>query len=447
MGGKVKTEYSLRGASHGFLTSGAHTLVQEFTAQQPKLSHFPELFVSARHNVDAMPAGTTMSTRLLIAAVFISLAGLFALVGRWGANANVDVTATNVPAWELARSGTLEVPYLEGNTPWVVPDKDGRLVSNRSPGLIATALPSYAASQPDDFTNAPGTLTALALTLGSVWLIFRLLRRDFELPFALSATVVFALGTTTWTISAAQLWPHGPGQFWGALALTAAASRRHISTGLAFAGAILARPIMAVAAAVMGLRQSWQERDWRPATKIAAASMIGVALLVSYNRWLFGEWSVNGGQPSKLTVGAVERFDLSDYLINLYQMFIGWPNGFLLFTPVIGLAVLGAISAWGNIPNWAKSGATAGLIYLLVHAALNRASGGMPIFYRYPLEAITLAAPALAWGSHHLWKGRGLRRWLLIYSAAFSIVFMAIDVFFISCRTATPELLSCQLFG
>ena len=388
-----------------------------------------------------------MSTRILIAAVFLSLAGLFTLVGRWGTTGNVDVTATNAPAWELTRNGTLEVPYLEANNPWVIPDKDGRLVSNRSPGLIAVALPSYAASRPDDFTNAPGTLTALSFTLGSLWLIFRLLRRDFELRFALSATVVLALGTATWTISASQLWPHGPGQFWGALALTAAASRRHISTGLAFVGAILVRPIMAVAAAALGLGQSWRERDLRPAAKIAATSAVGVALLVAYNRWLFGDWSISGGQASKFTVGAVERFDLIDYLVNLYQMFIGWPNGFLLFTPVIAVAAFGAISAWGNIPNWAKSGATAGLIYLLVHAALNRASGGMEIFYRYPLEAITLAAPALAWGGHHLWKRGGLPHWVLIYSAAFSIVFMTIDAFYISCRTATPELLSCHIFG
>ena len=412
-----------------------------------RIQPFPEHPISMRHNIEAMAPSSNAGTRLLIAAVFISLAGLFVMVGRWDIHGNVDAIATGVPAWELARNGTLEIPYLERISNFLVPDKDGRLVSSRTPGLIATALPSYLVSQSDDFSLAPSTLTALVLTLASVWLIFRLLRRSFELPFALSAAVVLALGTTTWTVSAAQLWPHGPGQFWAALALTAAAARRDASTGLAFVGSILVRPVMAVAAAVFGLGQSWRERDWRPAAKIAATSVIGVVLLVSYNRWLFGEWNIRGGQSSSLTVGAVQRLNPLEYLANLYQLFIGWPNGFLLFSPVIAVAGFGAIFTWRNIPNWARSGAMAGLIYLLVHAALNRASGGMPIFYRYPLEAITLAAPALAWGGHHIWNRGGFPKRLLTVSTAFSIVFIAVHAFVTSCRIATPELLSCQIFG
>jgi hypothetical protein len=33
------------------------------------------------------------------------------------------------------------------------------------------------------------------------------------------------------------------------------------------------------------------------------------------------------------------------------------------------------------------------LVYLLVHLRLNRASGGLPLDYRYPLEPLMLAAP------------------------------------------------------
>lgn len=394
-----------------------------------------------------MSKGDRIPGRVKTAATFVLLGVLFALVGRWGVMANVDVIATDVPAWRLATEQTFEVELLADVNPWIVPDEQGRPVSNRTPGLIGTAYPAYLVTQPGSFTNYPGTLTALLMTLGALYILFRLLLRQFDQDFSLATVVVFALGTTTWTISASQLWPHGPGQFWLALALLGAATSRYSGTGSAFGLAIFTRPITAVPAAVVGLRQAWVERSWWPVIKTGVLSGLGLLSLVAYNRWLFGSANVVGAQSRSVVSRTFETYDLLDYLENLLAMFIGIPNGFLLFSPVVAVAGVGAVRIWRSIPQWARSGALAGLAYLLVHAAANRASGGMAIFYRYPLEALALAAPALAWGAHHLWQRGGWGWRILTYTSIFSIALQILNAFFISCQSDFDFPSICRVIG
>jgi hypothetical protein len=372
---------------------------------------------------------------------------LFVLVARRGPDVNIDVLATNAAAWRLGTSGTLEVEEFEGITPWLVEDKHGRLVSNRPPGLIGIAVPAYWLTGSEDFTNGPGSLTAVVSTLGAVALLLMLLLRHFEPLFATAAVVVFALGTTTWTVSSAQLWPHGPGQLTAALCLTVFAQDRYLLTGLAGACAIVIRPVAAVYVSALGILRSWQLRSIWPLLQIGATSLVGMVGLLVYNRWLFGAWSISGGYSDAFTSGAIERFTLSGYLENLLATFAIPPNGLLLYSPIVAVAAVGCQRAWGSIPGWARSAALAGLLYVLVHAALNRASGGMPIFYRYPLEGLTLALPALTWGADHLWRGRRFGRGVLVFSALFSVGLLIANAFYLECRDPAASLLACRLVG
>ena len=386
---------------------------------------------------------TERRERWITMTVFAAIALLYVLFGHYGTDSNIDVLATNGPAWQLAVNGTLEVDFLEGKTPWLVEDKFGRTVSDRSPGLIATALPAYLLTRPKNFTNGPGTFTALILTLASVYLIFRLVRRELDFPAALIGACVLGLGTLTWSTSAQELWPHGPGQFWAALALTALAVERYWSAGLAYAAAITLRPVTAVAAAALGIAEAWRKRSIAPALKMAATSAIGVAVVVIYNRWLFGVINIGGGQGVPFDEGQLSRYDLGGYLSNLYEMFIGLPNGFLLWSPIVAVAAIGMAMVWRQIPGWARSGAIAGLVYLLVHAALNRASGGATMFYRYPLEAITLAAPALIIGGVHLWRRGPVTERVVAAAIIASVMVNLIRGFFITCYAFSPQALSC----
>ena len=178
---------------------------------------------------------------------------------------------------------------------------------------------------------------------------------------------------------------------------------------------------------------------------IGSISAIAVALLLLYNWAIFGEVSVRGGYSSSATTGAVERFTILDYLRNVFAMFIGAPNGFLLLSPVLGVATFALIRYWKQVPGWARSGVLAALTYLLVHAFFNRASGGLPVMYRYPLEAITLASAALGFAAWTLARESRLGRRILVVTAVLSIVIQGYYVFVVSCVVLNPDLNTCFL--
>ncbi len=351
---------------------------------------------------------------LLLLAVIVTL---FILRGHWGTEGNPDTVAVGVAAWQLANAKTLDLSDFESIADnqthldrWYVFDRQGRIVSNRAPGLIALATPAYLAWPDRDFTNAPATLVALILTTLAIVVSWRVFTRLVDVRFATVAAAILALGTTTWIVSASEMWPHGPDQFWAAMVAAAVCSGSYSTAGVAFAISVTTRPVTAVFAAVTGIGEGWRLRSFKPVIRIGLISTLGLAALMAYNRWRFGTWDVRGGYSANFTSGAVERFDLMDYVANVLQMFIGGRHGFLVVSPILGLSLYGALRTWKQLPGWSKTLAYAALGYLLFHAFLNRASAGMTAYYRYPLEAIVLAGPFLLLGAYALWsRGKGWR--------------------------------------
>jgi len=377
---------------------------------------------------------------------------LFVWNARWDELANPDSEAAAIAAWQLSQNGTLDLSGYEAITEnldtlqiWFVPGRDNTIVSNRPPGLIGIAFPSYLIAGSSRFSIIPSTVTAMVLTMTSLVLVWWLLRRLTEPGFATVATGVLALGTTTWAISSSELWPHGPDQFWASIALVGLSTGGSALAGIAFALSILTRPITAVFAAAAGLLEAWRQRSWKPALIIGSISVVGLVLLLAYNWAIVGTLSVRGGYSSSVTTGAVERFTILDYLRNVFAMFIVPPNGFLLLSPVLGVATFALIRYWKRVPGWARSGALAALAYLLVHAFFNRASGGLPVMYRYPLEAITLASAALGFASWTLARESQTGRKILLVSAVLSIAIQVYYIFVISCAVLNPDLNTCFL--
>ena len=375
-----------------------------------------------------------------IVVLLIVLAPLFLWNAAWDESANPDAEAAAIAAWQLSQTGTLDlsgyevvVENLDSLSRWFVEGRDDTIVSNRPPGLIGVALPSYAIAGANQFSIKPSTITAMLLTVISLIIVWGLLRKTTDTGFATVAAGVLALGTTTWAISSAQLWPHGPDQLWAAIALAGMSVERHTIAGGAFALLILTRPVAAFFGAASAISESFQKRSWRPILVIGAISSVGLAVLVAYNLAVYGELTIRGGYPSTVTSGAVERFAVADYLRNVWAMFFGGSNGFLLLSPVLGVASYALVRYWRRVPSWARSGALAGLVYLLVHSALNRASGGLPLMYRYPLEAITMASAGFGIASWILAKESSTGRKALIVSSVLSIAIQVYYVFFLSC--------------
>ena len=382
----------------------------------------------------------------------VGIVVLFAMNGRWGQEANPDAVAVGVPAWQLSLNGSLDLTGIDAIRDnqdelnrWYVFDKQGRIVSNRAPGLIALAYPSYLAFGGERFSNGPATLVALLLTVGAIALCWRLFAQETSKNFATGAAVVLALGTTTWSVSSSELWPHGPGQFFAALAMSSLAIGAYGKTGLAFAGGMLMRPLTGVFAATVGFAESWRLRRIGPLVRVGAAAFLGFALVIAYNRWLFGTWSLTGGYGDSFTTEAVGRLTPLGYLGNVTSMFVGLRHGVLTTSPALGVAAVAAFIHRKQLKGWMKSGVLAALLYMLVHAALNRASGGMAMFYRYPLEAIVLASPALLVGARRLWDSSQRGRTILVATAVLSILLQLMNVFLLECVVNDPNSGVCQL--
>lgn len=378
-------------------------------------------------------------------ALVLILVPLFAVNARWGESANIDVTAAAAPSWRLVEAGTLDMTQYESQNPWFVVDRKGRLVSDRPPGLIAASLPMYFLWRVDPFTHAPATLTSLLATLAAVlivwWLALPLVGRGAALVGALT----LAIGTTTWSISSAQMWPHGIGQLMAMLTVAGLAAHRYLAAGLASATAITIRPITAVYSALIGLGMAWRSRELRIAVKYGATAVSGVIAVVVYNRLIFGQWTLRGGHEAGLLGGFGGDYGPRAYLANLSATFVGLRHGLFTLSPIVLTATVGAVMNRSRIHGWAKTAALSGLGYLLVHAAFNRASGGAELFYRYPLEALALASVALIVGAAEWYRESTMGRWLIMSTAIFSVSMQFVNVFYVSCLRANPETLACFL--
>ena len=384
---------------------------------------------------------------LVIVAVVI--VPLFALIARWGPEGNPDALAAAYPAWHFVNNGTLdhsEVAFiaddLERLDIWFLETSDGAVVSNRAPGLIGLATLGYLALGRPTFTAGPATAVALLTTVFAVLVMWRVMSRLVGRRFATAGALVLALGTTTWWVSATELWPHGPGQLWASLAVASVAAGSYAKAGWAFALAVVTRPVTAVMAAVTGLAESFRLKTVKPAVQVGIGSSVGLLLVVAYNRAVFGAWSVRGGYSESFSTG---RYSFAEYLVNLWEMTVGLPNGVLTTSPILGVAVYGMYRARRTVPGWAFSILSAAVGYLALHAALNYASGDSVVFYRYPLEAIMLATPALVIGAKWMWDEGGVWRGLVVSAAVASITLQVAHVLLWSCVITDPVIPACVL--
>jgi hypothetical protein len=371
---------------------------------------------------------------------------LYALTADWTLTANVDAIAAALPAWSVATEGTLYLDRFASANPWML-ESPGGWVSNRAPGVIAIGIPAYLISQLSVFSNVPATATAIAATVGALVVLYVVLCRIVPARVALAAAVVMGAGTSTWQISADQLWPHGPGQLWAALGLLGLSGAAYTRSGWALAAALLTRPITAVSTAVIGLAEAWRDRSIRRAVLIGAPAAVGLAALLIYNRLVFGTVSISGGYPSTFTDRLTSE-PAGSHAANVVGFFFSPENGIFVWSPIVLVGAAGLIGAWRTCPGWARSAVVGAVVLIVLHARLNRVSGGIPFGYRYPLEALMLAAPALTLGANRIWTGLRRGPLLVIGASVISIVLQIILVLVIECTsTGALDYVTCSLPG
>jgi hypothetical protein len=382
-------------------------------------------------------------TSILSALVLLAMFTAGAL--KWADQGyNVDVTAAAFPAWHFVQTGSLDMSGYEGENPWFITTDTGTW-SNRSPGIIGVAIVAYTITEPftDDFEMWPSAVAAVLTTFASVLVVAgaaRRLRPDLFLPTML----LLGLGTATWGVASGQLWPHGPAQLMVALALSFAMNKRWTAVGLALGVGILIRPPIAIVALVLGLGFGFIERSWRPVVKIGWPSALGALFLAGYSALLFG--SLNPTAAYDSAGGLIREGDgFLGWLLNVVQGLFGPRNGLLVWSPWILVAGIGLFAMRKRLGPEPKLWLFASAIFLLVHFWLNRASGGLPYNYRYPIEVLALITPAVLLSLPDI-LDRTSTRFALIASAGMAVFLQAAYLLFSTC-TPVGDVAQCSLFG
>lgn len=347
--------------------------------------------------------GPTWRATLLLLLIVLPV---YALTANYDeAELNVDAEAAALAAWSVAEHGTADLADIDADeypqaaqaiarNPWIGSGERGTY-SNRPVGLWATAVPAYLLTS-GDYRAWPATVTAILMTAAAMAVALVTAREVMPPVPAWLGALGLSFLTATWPISSQQLWPHGPGQLLLALALLGLARRRAALTAAAFAGAGLIRLVTLVMAGVVGALQGRRGRwAWTVALACGGAATAGITL--AYNWATFGGISLVGGYGDGFQESLVSQ-GVSDYLTNLAGFFVSVRHGLLLWTPVLIPAAIGARHVWREQPAWVRQGAVAALAYLVVHARLNRVSGGLPFDYRYPLEPLVLVFPLAVQG-------------------------------------------------
>ena len=356
----------------------------------------------------------TQRDRLDACWIAVLLTVLYVMTATYSRAQNADVIAAAIPAWNLATEGSPHLDAWPTDTKWIGQVGE-HVVSNRLPGpiLIGAAFylllggptsgdPSWpAAVYPATFAAAVTTAVAMAL-------LFLALRHVTTRPVAITAAAAIALATSTWSISADGLWTHGPAQLALALALLGASRDRWFVSGTGWGLSVLARPHLGLAGAVMAIWVAVNCRRWRPVVGTAVGGLAGVAVLLAYNRWTFGTWTLLGGyEESGFEHGGVGA---QSFVVNVVGTLLSPERGVLIVSPFLLALLPGIPAGWRAAPDWVRGAAVGGLVYLVVQLLLNRFSGGEGFFgYRLPLEAITLAAPLLLLSFTH-WTAKTLGR-------------------------------------
>lgn len=388
-------------------------------------------------------------------AIFLVVAGpifvIYLVTATWSHPMVNDAYTNSVTAWNLGTKGSVlleEHAVLEdyrGVFAWIVPAGDS-VVSQYPPGTSLLAAPLYAVwpedakpitYQPDHIPErvrkvdqepltflfppvAPAAITAALTTAVAIgFLALTFVRLGGSAAMSVGAAYLAGLGTSAWAVASDQLWQHGPAMAWLALALLL--SDRHlVGSGFAFGAAILTRPPLALIAAASGALRTIRARSLRPALLVGAGSFIGLVGFLTYNWWAFGEFSVSAGYGTGFQDNVASGVGI-DYLRNLFLAAFSVRYGLLVWSPFLLVLLPGLKYGWRAAPDWARGASLGGILYLLVQYKANRASGGDFLGYRYPLEALTAAAPVLFLSyKEHLAKRPQLQR-AFVWAAVVSI--------------------------
>lgn len=304
----------------------------------------------------------------------------------------------------------------------------------RNPELVANLFSKIAAS-------LMAALSAVAVYAASRRFL-QSLNGSSATRIALLAALAYGLGTSIWSTASLAMWTHTPAVLGYAIAIWGLIAGAPAVAGAAAAAAVIARPATAPAAVLLALYMAHRAvRRHEPSDSRAAfrdlarfAAMAGVVGVIGvlYNYWLFG--NVVGGAPFRTDFWMQELGSAGMFSGSLPAGMAGLgfspSRGILIFSPVILVAIAGAISTWRTAPSsdavlLARYSCVAALAIFLTYSKFIVWWGGHGYGPRYLTDAMPFMGLPFAAGFASLQQQRpfyGVARAgatiLLVYSVA-----------------------------
>jgi len=386
--------------------------------------------------------GSSRFGRIFVAVVILAI---YAFGQPWEARGHVsDVHATTLPAWHFVETGSWDVsPYADLN-PWFVETENG-VFSMRTPGILGAAAVGYFLTSPftDGFYDWPGIVAGIIAAWLSVLLVAASAERLAKGTW-LPAVILFGLGTATWAVSADQLWPHGPAQLAIAAGLYFMIRGRDTWAGAFLGLAVLVRPVTIIMGLGMAVTKAATDRTLKPLATIGLPTVAGGVAYLAFNRIWFGSFSPMAAYDA--VGGLIGLEGVGGVVGNQVTALFGLHHGVLVWSSWLLVCAFGLRWIKGTVPRWLWLTPLVALAYVLVHSSMEIASGAMVYNYRYPLEAVALAAPVLL-ATVPKFEATKRRKLVLVGAVAASVFLQVCAVLVARCWIPAGGEFACSLFG
>ena len=390
----------------------------------------------------AVGAAREMRTGRVALLLFVALLAIY--VGNFRLRGAGDSLPTRLLPFSILREGNLDLDEFTweltptGHLPYYVhraPNLHLYSVSTIATAVVITPLyvvPAWALAAAgmsyDDVRArviivAMERLSAATLSALSASLLFLVLCRLTTWRWALGLTLVYALGTSTWSISSQALWAHGLSELalvvLSAVLLAPAPGRAAMVLAGVTAGiAVANRPQMIVFAALALLFVIVHHR--RQLLAFAALpALLGIVVL-AYNRTIFQ--AATGGY------GGLGHFT-GPLLEGLGGLFVSPNRGLFIFTPIMLCAAWGALQVWRvAAPAWLRWLTIGVVLHVVVHAKFQEWWAGYTYGPRYLTDVLPALTLFLVYGLVPLWRSR-LGQGIVALLALYGVAVQAIGVY------------------
>jgi hypothetical protein len=246
-------------------------------------------------------------------------------------------------------------PLLDG-VPYYLRHHDGHYLSAYNPAAGVLALPVYVLPILMGVEPSPAAaehlekLAAALITALSVAFLHRALLQVASPGWALAIALVYALGTSSLSMSSQGLWQHGPSQLFLALGLGCLArglrDERYLGyAGLPLSAAVLMRStdLLLVAPVVAWIVHAHRSR----ALALAAWSLPAIAAAVAYHAaYALGPERGLGHTTAPFWA----YFTQMPLRESLPGLLVGPSRGLFVYSPVLLFSVAGMVAVWRRGP-------------------------------------------------------------------------------------------------